>query len=210
MRQCKTPQEELWSGEFGDNYIERNNNENMIAANRFLFSKILRVTQKIQSALEFGANIGLNLAALHSLFPNAELSGIEINKKAYERLNSLGYVKAYHISAMDFNIDYQRDISFTKGVLIHINPDMLSTMYELLYQSSKRYICICEYYSPNPVEIEYRGVSSALFKRDFTGELMDNYPDLQLLDYGFAYHRDNNAPADDINWFLLEKKGIIV
>ena len=26
-----------------------------------------------------------------------------------------------------------------------------------------------------------------------------------LVDYGFCYHRDNNLPLDDINWFLLEK-----
>ena len=34
---------------------------------------------------------------------------------------------------------------------------------------------------------------------------MDKYDDLQLIDYGFAYHRDNNFYQDDITWFLLKK-----
>jgi spore coat polysaccharide biosynthesis protein SpsF len=45
-----------------------------------------------------------------------------------------------------------------------------------------------------------------LFKRDFAGEMMDRYPDLKLLDYGFVYHRDPAFPDDDITWFLMEKK----
>jgi spore coat polysaccharide biosynthesis protein SpsF len=36
--------------------------------------------------------------------------------------------------------------------------------------------------------------------------MLDRYDDLQLLDYGFAYHRDRQFPVDDITWFLLEKR----
>ena len=35
---------------------------------------------------------------------------------------------------------------------------------------------------------------------------MKKYNDLDLVDYGFIYHRDKNFPQDDLNWFLLEKK----
>lgn len=35
---------------------------------------------------------------------------------------------------------------------------------------------------------------------------MDKFPDCQLVDYGFVYHRDNNFSQDDITWFLLEKR----
>ena len=51
----------------------------------------------------------------------------------------------------------------------------------------------------------YRGHEGKLFKRDFAGELLDKYPDLKLIDYGFVYHRDTNFPQDDCTWFLLEK-----
>lgn len=35
---------------------------------------------------------------------------------------------------------------------------------------------------------------------------MDKYKDVQLVDYGFSYHRDSNFPQDDITWFLMERK----
>ena len=63
-----------------------------------------------------------------------------------------------------------------------------------------------EYYNPTPVEVTYRGNTGKLFKRDFAGELLDKYSDLELVDYGFIYHRDNCFPQDDITWFLMEKK----
>ena len=78
-------------------------------------------------------------------------------------------------------------------------------IYRKIYKSAKKYILIAEYYNPSPSVIEYRGFKNKLFKRDFAGELMDLYPDLQILDYGFVYHRDQFYPQDDINWFLLKK-----
>jgi spore coat polysaccharide biosynthesis protein SpsF len=64
---------------------------------------------------------------------------------------------------------------------------------------------VCEYYNPTPVEVRYRGYDHALFKRDFAGELLDAFPQLSLVDYGFTWHRDTTAPLDDSTWFLLEK-----
>ncbi len=51
------------------------------------------------------------------------------------------------------------------------------------------------------------GYKEKLFKRDFAGELLDTFSDLQLLDYGFllSHHRDPNFPHDDGTWFLLKK-----
>ena len=97
------------------------------------------------------------------------------------------------------------DLSLIKGVLIHINPDMLPVVYEKLYTASRRFVLVCEYYNPSPVAISYRGHADRLFKRDFAGEMMDKYPDLKLVDYGFAYRRDPAFPQDDITWFLMEK-----
>jgi len=63
-----------------------------------------------------------------------------------------------------------------------------------------------EYYNPVPVEVSYRGHQGKLFKRDFSGEMLDKFKDLRLIRYGFVYHRDPSFPQDDITWFLLEKK----
>ena len=82
---------------------------------------------------------------------------------------------------------------------------MLSLVYEKLYTASNKYILICEYYNPSPVNVSYRGHSDRLFKRDFAGEMLEKYIDLKLVDYGFCYKRDKAFPQDDITWFLLEK-----
>jgi len=206
MSNFKTKQEDFWAGEFGDEYIARNMSPELLASNIAFFSKIIDRMSNINSILEFGANIGLNLNALRTLLPNAESSAIEINKKAADILiNNVNGGKIYNQSILDFKVDYQRDFVFTKGVLIHLNPDELDKVYQLLYESSRKYICIAEYYNPCPVSINYRGHEGYLFKRDFAGELMEKYPSLQLVNYGFTYRRDNNFKQDDATWFLMSK-----
>lgn len=205
MKEFKTEQERFWAGEFGDEYIDRNRGNGLIASNIALFSKVLSHTGSISSVIEFGTNIGLNLRAIKQLLPEVELSAIEINQKAAAELETWGEIKVYPQSILDFSPDYQRDFVLIKGVLIHINPGSLPQVYDILYQTSRRYICIVEYYNPTPLEMPYRGHRGKLFKRDFAGEMLDRFSDLQLVSYGFIYHRDCNFPQDDITWFLLEK-----
>ena len=106
---------------------------------------------------------------------------------------------------LDCPVSEKSDLVLIKTVLIHINPKMLNTVYEKMYQASNRYILICEYYNRTPVAISYRGHEDRLFKRDFAGEMLDTYSDLNLIDYGFAYHRVPQCKYGDITWFLLEK-----
>ncbi len=201
----RTDQEEFWAGCFGNEYIERNKSEKLVASNIALFSRILERTRNVHSVVEFGSNVGLNLRAIEALLPDATLSAVEINKRAVSAMKSWGKVEIYHDTILDFKPDKRWDFTLIKGVLIHIDPCMLMRVYESLYQVTKRYICIAEYYSPVPVRIPYRGHSDKLFKRDFAGEMLDKYPDLRLVDYGFVYHRDNSFSQDDVTWFLLEK-----
>lgn len=205
MSEYKTEQEKFWSGDFGTEYIERNNDQDLVSPNISFFSKLFSEAQPIKSVIEFGSNIGMNLRAIKTILPAAELSAIEINDDAAEQLKLIDELKIYHESILDFKTDYPRDLTFIKGVLIHINPEQLKNVYRTLYETSSRYICIAEYYNPVPVELEYRGHSGRLFKRDFAGELMDQYPDLSLVSYGFCYHRDPVFPQDDVTWFLMEK-----
>lgn len=207
MQAFKTQQEEFWAGEFGDEYIQRNISAQLLASNIHFFSKILEGTERIQSVLEMGANVGMNLKAIRHLLPEAALAGVEINEKAHQELIANDGIQGYHSSILDFDVDTQRDFVLIKGVLIHINPDELKNVYKKLYESSKKYICIAEYYNPVPVALNYRGHEGKLFKRDFAGEFMQQFPDVTLAKYGFAYHKDNLFPQDDINWFLLKKKG---
>ncbi|MCX6112359.1 MAG: pseudaminic acid biosynthesis-associated methylase [Proteobacteria bacterium] len=205
MKEFKTEQESFWAGAFGDEYIDRNNDHKIISSNTNMFSQVLSKTAGIKSVIEFGSNIGLNLYAIRALMKDVEFSAVEINKKAFSILKEVEWIKAYNQTILEFEPDYQRDLALIKGVLIHVNPEELPKVYELLYKSSRKYICIAEYYNPTPVSVNYRGNNDRLFKRDFAGEMMDKF-DLSLIDYGFCYHRDNNFPQDDLNWFLLEKK----
>ena len=203
----KTDQEAFWAGEFGTAYIERNQGDALLAANLDFFGKALRQARGIRSCIEFGANIGMNLKALQLLHPGLDSHAIEINSAAAEQLGRLVPPSQVHNqSILDFSPERHWDLALIKGVLIHIKPEVLPQVYDKLVSSTQRYLLVAEYYNPSPVAISYRGHTDRLFKRDFAGEIMDRHPQMQLLDYGFAYRRDPNFPQDDITWFLMEKR----
>jgi spore coat polysaccharide biosynthesis protein SpsF len=206
MTQFKTEQEQFWAGEFGEAYTDRNRGANLVEANAALFTRIFSRTGPLASVIELGANAGMNLRAIRQLQPAAELAGVEINAKAAAELEGLGGITVHRVSILDFAPKAQYEMALIKGVLIHINPDHLPAVYDVLHRSSGKYICLAEYYNPTPVEVRYRGEEKRLFKRDFAGEMLDRFPDLKLVDYGFVYHRDA-FPQDDLTWFLMQKKG---
>jgi pseudaminic acid biosynthesis-associated methylase len=199
----RTEQENFWAGDFGSEYVARNSNVPSVTA---YWARMLARIQTLSSAIELGANIGLNLRAISILVPRCRLSAVEINADAFRILSQNPHVTAKHCSLFEFEADQQFDMSFTHGVLVHLDPKRISEAYAKLYRLTKRYILISEYYNPYPVTVTYRGYENQLFKRDWAGEIMDAYPDLSLLDYGFFYHRDPIFPGGDQNWFLLEKR----
>lgn len=205
MDKFKTDQENFWATEFGSQYIGRNASPELFAANLNFFSNIVsKMPDSCSSVLELGANIGMNVGPISQLLPGVEFTAVEINAEACEQLKLTG-CNVIHGSILDFVSDDRFDLTFTKGVLIHINPDQLHHVYRALYENSKRYILVAEYYNPTPVSVNYRGHEDRLFKRDFAGEMLEKYKDLTLVDYGFAYHK-GKFPQDDITWFLMEKK----
>ena len=204
----KTEQEAFWAGEFGTEYIQRNQGDALLASNLDFFAKALSATRDVHSCIEFGANIGMNLKALKLLHPSQQQYGIEINAEAAQRLATIIPAKhVYQTSILDFEPAHTWNLVLIKGVLIHMNPEVLKQVYDKLVASTDRYLLVAEYYNPAPVAIPYRGHTDRLFKRDFAGEIMERHPGMQLVDYGFAYRRDPNFPQDDITWFLMEKRG---
>lgn len=207
MKTYATSQEAFWAGEFGTDYIGRNQGDQLLASNLAFFGKALQQACQPQSSIEFGANIGMNLRALKLLYPLQEQHAIEINPQAASLLKqSLPQVEVLNQSILDFEPARTWDLALIKGVLIHINPEVLPAVYDKLVAATGRYLLVAEYYNPSPVAIPYRGHDDRLFKRDFAGEIMDRHPRMRLVDYGFAYRRDPNFPQDDITWFLLEKR----
>lgn len=202
-----TPQEEFWAGDFGTEYIGRNDGPDLLASNLGFFAGALKQADQITSCLELGANIGMNLKALKLLYPRMKLKGVEINPDAAKLLAELiGAQNVFEGSIFDYTVADKVDLVLIKTVMIHINPEMLNAVYEKLYQASSRYILVCEYYNTTPIAISYRGHTDRLFKRDFAGEMLDKFSDLALVDYGFAYHRVPPFMNDDITWFLMEKR----
>jgi spore coat polysaccharide biosynthesis protein SpsF len=203
----KTEQEKFWAGQFGKDYIGRNEGSELLASNLNFFSQALRRAARIGSCVEFGANIGMNLRALKLLYPAMQQNAIEINPDAAAQLGEfIGKSAVFCGSIFDYPATAKYELALIKGVLIHINPEMLPSTYQKLYDATGRWLLVCEYYNPSPVAIPYRGHSDRLFKRDFAGEILDRYKDLALIDYGFTYRRDPAFPQDDITWFLMEKK----
>jgi len=197
-------QEDFWAFEFGEAYIGRNDSNQLLESNISFFSEVISdLNPKPDEFLEIGANIGMNIRALQEIIPNANFTGIEINKKACSELRKTG-CDVIEQSALTVQLEKEFSFVFTKGVLIHISPEKLPEIYDKIYSWSSHYILLAEYYNPTPVMIPYRGEYEKLFKRDFAGEMLDRFPNLKISKYGFVYHRDDH-PQDDINWFLLEK-----
>lgn len=203
----KTDQENFWAGDFGSEYIQRNQGDALLAANLAFFVNALKVARGVKSVIEFGANIGMNMKALKLLYPTQEQYGIEINADAARQLAQvLPPAHIYEMSILDFEPELTWDLVLIKGVLIHIHPDALPQAYDKLVSACRRYLLVVEYYNPSPVTITYRGHADRLFKRDFAGEIMTRHPQMQLVDYGFVYRHDPNFPQDDATWFLMEKQ----
>lgn len=198
----------FWRGEFGNAYSERNAAQAKAMANRrAMWRRILEVTDPAPaSILEIGANVGLNLRALSEI-ADAELHAVEPNEKARDILQASGLLAADHVhdgsaAALPMG-DGSVEFAFTCGVLIHISPDDLLPSCREIHRASSRFILCAEYFNPTPVEEEYRGHSGVLFKRDFGSFWLDNFTDLELVDYGFFWKRATGL--DDLTWWLLRK-----
>jgi hypothetical protein len=98
-----TAQEEFWAGEFGNDYVDRNQGSTLLANRTASLARALAHMAPLGSALDLGSNIGLNLHALRRLVPQATLSAVEINQKAADVLAAtLSDVDLHRCSLHDF------------------------------------------------------------------------------------------------------------
>jgi pseudaminic acid biosynthesis-associated methylase len=200
---------DFWRGDFGNDYISRNESPELLASNIHFFEPILHRLGSGATCLEVGANIGMNVQAIRKLRPDIDMYGLEPNEKAWHSLKSQvsNTENAFCDAIQDFNPKRTWDMVFTKGVLIHVTPEDLPAVYTKLARLTARYLLIAEYYNPQPVSLPYRGHENRLYKRDFAGEFLRQEKGFSLIDYKFVYRGDPVAPQDDITWFLLEKHG---
>lgn len=206
---AQTEQLKFWRGDFGNDYIGRNQADAAtLRARVALWAKIMDplVGAMPSSILEVGSNIGNNLRAigvlsgarLHALEPNADARAILVRDGVVEAADAMeGFAASIPMA------DGAVDLAFTSGVLIHIHPNELEASMREVHRVAAKYIVCIEYFSDKPEMIPYRGHDDRLFKRDFGGLYLDLFPDLQVLDYGFAWKRMTGL--DNLTWWLFEK-----
>lgn len=199
----KAQQTAFWEGNFGDSYANRNV---IASADRAsFFARLLQRTFGVSSVCELGANRGHNLQAIGSLSPNFTLTGVDIHHGVVEEMKADPRIDAHCSAIQDYSPGVPFDLVFVCGVLIHIAPADLPVIYRKLFELSKRYILMNEYFNPTPVEIEYRGHQDRLYKRDFGGDFLDMYKGrVRLVDFGFLWKRVEPA-WDNTTWWLFEK-----
>lgn len=199
-------QEQFWAKTYANEYIKKNSDIDFKLGIKAWKKMTLKV-DKIQSVLECGCNIGKNLNALDRLYPRANKSIIEISKKAYDYVLKKYSIKhSYNGSIINSNFSNLFDLVFTMGVLIHINPSDLIANMQKIFNYSKKYILIGEYFNRTPTKIIYQGEHNKLFKCDFGKVFINNF-NVKLIDYGFLWgHLYDKAGFDDITWWLFEKK----
>lgn len=215
-------QTETWAGEFGREYTLRNKPGPDEQMHRQIFwQRVLDSAskansdfdpQKLQSVFELGCGRGDNLVAIKQECPTALMSGIDVNETAVRAARehgfTIGTADARHARTWmtgTWGEFVKPDLVLTRGLLIHIPPIDLSSIYRQIYKCAGKYIIMAEYYAPTATEVEYRGMKKHLWRNDFAGQFMAQYPDVFLIDYGFAYHRDHAAPQDDLTWFVMRK-----
>jgi pseudaminic acid biosynthesis-associated methylase len=197
-------QEAFWSGSFGDAYNQRNSPS--IEVRMRFFDRALAKTENYPpTVIEIGANKGTNLIALRRLYKGIGLAALEINEAAINELRKIPDIMVIHASALSYIPTFASHLSLSMGWLIHVAPEDLPKAYDLLHNASQRYILLAEYFASSPTPVFYRGHENRLWRRDFAGEMLDRFPGLKVLDYGFVWRRDPIAPLDDVSWFLMEK-----
>ena len=198
-------QDNFWKSNFGNLYTKRNNKKLEIKSLNIHFKEVLSdmLGNNINSVFEFGTNRGLNLDIIKRLNKNISTNGLEINKMAYKLASKKHNI--LHMSALEYMPKKKYDLVITRVFLIHIHPKNLDAIYKKIFETSKKYIYIGEYFNPTPVEVNYRNNSNVLFKRDFAKELVKKYK-LKLIKYGFNWSEDRKKPTlDNTNWFLFKK-----
>src|SRR5947207_2682297 len=136
--------EDLWAGEFGDAYIERNRAAG--EARRPFWESLLREFPA-RRALEVGCNTGANLRWLVDGVPR--VYGIDVSRNALiEMRRTLPTVNAVHAVARNLPFrDGQFDLVFTMGVLIHQTPEALPAVMTEIVRCSSRYVVCGEYFA---------------------------------------------------------------
>ncbi len=195
--------ESLWSGSFGDDYVERNRSA---AEGRRTFWEERLATLDVTSALEVGCNVGANLRWLAERLGAAQVAGVDVNESALAVMrDELPGVDARLASARELPFDDDAfDLVFTTGVLIHQAPDELPRVMDEIVRCSRRYVLCGEYRADALEEVPYRGQRGALYRQDYGRLYQDRFPGLRLVEEGFL--PKSEGVWDDVTYWVFEQE----
>lgn len=193
--------EELWAGEFGNNYNIRNGN---VDEKRKEFWHELLDSISIQNILEVGCNIGGNLQWMHPQLAWKNIYGIDVNLEALQSVHkNFPDINATHSTAQNLPFeDGSFDIVFTAGVLIHQPEESLPLVMNEMVRCSKKYVLCMEYFAETTEEVPYRDQEGALFRRNYGKLFTDTFPQLSLEREGYLTPEEG---WDRITWWLFQK-----
>ncbi len=211
---AETVQMQVWKGEFGRAYTDRNTLDvgdmnalwfgNYGVTRREINQVFLQGIPKDASFLEVGCNVGNQLLQLQE-DGYTNLSAIELQSYAVEIAKSrLGNVAIRQGSALALPYENDSfDVVFTSGVLIHIAPEDLPRAMAEIHRCAKTYIWGTEYYAPDVTSVNYRGHEELLWKMDYARRYLEGFNDLDLVrEHHLPYLENQNV--DTV--FLLRKK----
>jgi pseudaminic acid biosynthesis-associated methylase len=195
-----TSLEQLWAGDFGTAYVDRNR---VLDERRAIFWTELIRSFGIRSVLEIGCGQGANLKPIAGLLDPHDVWGVDINEDALAlaRLHAPGVnVVASRARRLPFR-DEVADLAFTVGVLIHQPETTLPIVMAEIVRCSGRFVLWAEYHAPATEEVPYRGEAGALYRRDYGAIYRELFPELVVVREGFLAPEDG---FDRVTWQLLE------
>lgn len=194
--------EELWAGDFGDDYVDRNR---AAGDGRGPFWQERLAGLEAASVLEVGCNVGANLRWLAELLGAENVAGVDVNERALA-------VAREQVPGADLRVAVARDLpfpddsfdlAFTTGVLIHQPPDELGTVLDEIVRCSRRYVLCGEYHGDELAEVPYRGQDGALFRQDYGRLYEERFPSLRLIDRQFLSRE--GGVWDDVTVWVFEQ-----
>ena len=200
-------QSDIWSGDFGDDYTDRNkiNYRNNL---KVFIDVITALKNKYHdySVLEIGCNKGHNLTALKFLgFKQVNIIGVDINDYALRLAREDGH-NVINENILNLSFDNNTfDLVFTMGVLIHISPDDIDKAVKEMCRVSKKYILAMEYPADTEEVVHYHGRDDLLWKRNFARVLTEANPNIRIIghwNWGGKY----SSFYDRLDGWLFEKE----
>lgn len=190
MSNENSSQKEFWLSNFANSYMSRNSNIDYVNNNykektgfteEEIFMEFFSDFDRDMSILEVGCNVGVKISMLQKMgFTN--LTGVELNKNAYEiAKKKFPDIEFINSDIEQFETGKKYDLVYTCGVLIHLNPAIISNVVKKIFSLSNMYIFGFESYSEILQEVRYRENLHVQWKQDFMGAYMKNFPELNII-----------------------------